>query len=372
MGLVVFTAVVTVLALVGATRLEDRTAAGGLGWLLAPALAGVLLVRRRFPLMALLASIGLLLGYYASGRPAVGLELLLAPAFFSAAERGRMRTSILIAAGLLMLSFGARISLGQDPVRLLTLDLPVALTVLAGAIGAGDAVHSRALRAVAAAERQRLLAAERTAEARSLVEAERRAVAREVHDVLGHSMVVIGTQADVALDGLEDTDQVRSSLEQIRGTARAGLADIRQSLHVLAPSAAEGRDPVATLAMVPALVDRMVAAGLTVELQESGTPSHPPVAISATGYRVVQEALTNVAKHAAAKAAVVVVRHDPDRIRIAVSDPGPAPADWAPGVGITGLRERVAMVGGALTAGPDAGGAGFRVEAVLPLRTEAL
>lgn len=330
--LVVFTTVVTVLGLVGSTRLVDRTAAGGLGWLLAPVLAGLLLARRRFPLGVLLVSIAVLLLYYVSGRPAVGLELPLAAAFLSTAERGRAVAAAVTAAVLVAFTGAVRIWQGQDPVRLIALEMPVTVVVMAGAIGAGDAIRSRRLRRAAEEERQRLLAAERAAEARSLVETERRAVAREVHDVLGHSMVMIGLQANVALDALDDEVQVRRSLAEIRATARTGLTDIKQSLQVLAPRASVDREPVATLAGMRALDER-------------GTPQAVPIAIGATAFRVVQESLTNVARHSAASEARVLVEHDPRRLLVTVTDPGPAPPAWTPGAGIAGLRERVAMVG---------------------------
>lgn len=397
--LVVFTAVVTVLALVGSTRLVDRTEAGGPGWLLAPALAGVLLARRGFPLAVLVVSIGLVLLYYASGRPAVGLELPLAAAFFSAAEQGRVRAAAVTAGVLIAGTYAVRMGFGQDPVRLLALEVPVTLVVLAGAIGAGDAVRSRWLRVAAETERQRLLAAERAAEARALVAEERRAVTREVHDVLGHSMVVIGTQSEVALDALDDHAQVEASLRNIQATARTGLADIRQSVRLLAREG-EPREPVATLAGLPELLHRIRAAGAGVRLREVGEPRPLPIAIDTTAYRVVQEGLTNVVKHSQAREAGVEIRYAHHELVVLVADPGPAaelapnassapaptadpdpasapgagPAPGAgsdskpnPGQGLTGLTERVAMVGGTLDAGRDPGGPGFRLRARFPL-----
>lgn len=159
---------------------------------------------------------------------------------------------------------------------------------------------------------------------------------------------------------------MRRSLAEIRATARTGLTDIKQSLQVLAPRASVDREPVATLAGMRALAERMAAAGLDVTLDERGTPQAVPIAIGATAFRVVQESLTNVARHSAASAARVAVEHDPRRLLVTVTDPGPAPPAWTSGAGIAGLRERVAMVGGALEVGPDPDGPGFRVRALLP------
>lgn len=365
--LVAGTGLVTLAGLIGATRVEDRTEVGVVGWLLAPALAAVLLFRRRAPIAVLVTSIVLLLVYYASGRPPVGLELPLAAAFFSAAEQGRMRTAGVIALLLIVGTAIIRVLLGQDPVILLALQVPTQLAVLGGAIGAGDAVHSRGQRAQQRAERSRLLAAERAAEARSLVEAERRALAREVHDVLGHSMVLIRLQAEVALDALDDHDQVRNSLTEIRATAQGGLADIRQSLQVLAPTEREPREPVATTMLLPDLVERMRAAGLTVAYAEEGTPQPMPIATDATAYRIVQEALTNVLKHAPGAQARVTCAYRPGVLEVCITDSGPFSGDFVTGAGITGLRERAAMIGGRLAAGADPDGAGFRVLAELPL-----
>lgn len=370
--LVAGTGLVTLAGLIGATRLEDRTDVGVGGWLLAPALAAVLLFRRRAPVLVLLASIALLLGYYISGRPPIGLELPLAAAFFSAAEQGRMRIAGVVALVLIVGTAIIRVFLDQDPVLLLALHVPIQLAVLGGAIGAGDAVHSRGQRAQQRAERSRLLAAERAAEARSLVEAERRALAREVHDVLGHSMVLIRLQAEVALDALDDYEQVCSSLTEIRATAQGGLADIRQSLHVLAPTEREPRDPVATTALLPDLVERMRAAGLAVEYAEHGTPQPMPIATDATAYRIVQEALTNVLKHAPGARARVDLAYGHGMLEVRVTDAGPFSGGFVAGAGITGLRERTAMIGGRLSAGAHPDGAGFRVVAELPLSPGAI
>lgn len=309
----------------------------------------------------------LLLGYYISGRPPVGLELPLAAAFFSAAEQGRMRTAGVVALALITGTTIVRVFLAQDPVLLLALQVPTQMAVLGGAIGAGDAVHSRGQRTQQLTERSRLLAAERAAEARSLVEAERRALAREVHDVLGHSMVLIRLQAEVALDALDDHEQVRSSLTEIRATAQGGLADIRQSLRVLSPTEREPRDPVATTALLPDLVERMRAAGLIVEYAEHGAQQPMPIATDATAYRIVQEALTNVLKHASGAGARVDLAYRTGMLEVCVTDSGPFAGEFVAGAGITGLKERTAMIGGRLEAGADPGGAGFRVLASLPL-----
>jgi signal transduction histidine kinase len=297
----------------------------------------------------------------------VGLELPLAAAFFSAAERGRMRTAGMVALLLITGTTTIRIFLDQDPVILLALQVPIQMAVLGGAIGAGDAVHSRGQRDQQRAERSRLLAAERAAEARSLVEAERRALAREVHDVLGHSMVLIRLQAEVALDALEDHEQVRSSLTEIRATAQGGLADIRQSLQVLAPTEREPRDPVATTALLPDVVERMRTAGLAVEYAEHGSPQPMPIATDATAYRIVQEALTNVLKHAPGARTRVDLAYGPGLLEIRVTDSGPFSGQFVAGAGIIGLRERTAMIGGRLDAGADPDDNGFRVLAQLPL-----
>ena len=206
-------------------------------------------------------------------------------------------------------------------------------------------------------------------------------VTQEVHDVAGHGFAAVAMQAGVALLVLEERpDQARRSLEAIRETSTRALSELRATLDafhppgearpVLAASAA-GAAPIADqvgLGSLHALVDRVRAGGLPVDLQvERAEVTLPPEA-DAAAYRVVQEALTNVLRHAGPTRALVRVTRQGDEVVVEVADRGRGTAEASPvgGRGLLGMRARVESAGGSLTAGPSDGG-GFQVVARLPL-----
>ncbi len=212
----------------------------------------------------------------------------------------------------------------------------------------------------------------RTAQARRAVSEERLQLAQEMHDVVGHGLAVIAMQAGVALRVLErDPATARSSLEAIRDTSKEALGGLRAELEALR-NGTEGSGaplrPYPGLADLPALAARMRSSGLpvTVELQD-GTAG-VPAEVGRAAYRIVQEALTNVLRHAGPEAAVHVrVGTVAGVLQAEVVDTGngppPEPVD---GHGITGMRERAEALGGALEAGPGPSG-GFAVRAELPV-----
>jgi signal transduction histidine kinase len=214
---------------------------------------------------------------------------------------------------------------------------------------------------------------ERQTAARALAE-ERLRIAQELHDVVAHSMSVIAVQAGAGAHVLDERpEQARAALEAISATARGTLTEMRRLLGVLRDDQGErSHAPAPGLADLPQLVDDVRAAGVPVSLEvtgEAACESNGGVELSA--YRVVQEALTNVMKHAGAPTHVdVSVRHDPGVLVVEVVDDGRGVAarpamNGAGGHGHLGMRERVELWGGELDVGPRAGG-GYRVCARLP------
>jgi signal transduction histidine kinase len=189
---------------------------------------------------------------------------------------------------------------------------------------------------------------------------ERLRVAREVHDVAGHGFAVVAMQAGVALTVFdEDPRQARISLEAIRASSAQALRELQAVLDTL-----QGDGPAAH--DVPALVERVRAGGLPVELAVTGGPSGLDQQVSATIYRLVQEALTNVVRHAGPTAAEVVIEYRPHDVAVAVRDEGRGAAHrGAPGRGLRGLRDRVEMLGGTFVAADRARG-GYEVAATFP------
>ena len=223
---------------------------------------------------------------------------------------------------------------------------------------------------------------ERQSAARALAE-ERLRIAQELHDVVAHSMSVIAVQAGVGAHVLDDRpEQARSALEAISATSRGTLTEMRRLLGVLRDGEGHRSDaPAPGLADLPALVDDVRRAGVPVELEVVGSPSAVSGGVELSAYRVVQEALTNVMKHAGSPSHVSVrVVHGPRMIEVDVIDDGRGAAALstvgtgsrgegaapAGGHGLVGMRERVELWGGNLSVGPQSGG-GYRVHAQLPV-----
>jgi signal transduction histidine kinase len=212
---------------------------------------------------------------------------------------------------------------------------------------------------------------DREAERDRYVYAERLRIAREVHDVVGHSLSVIHLQAGVALHVLDkQPEQVATSLEAIRLTSKDALAELRHTLGMFRE--ADGPDPTAPapgLGQLDSLVAPLRAAGRSVDVQISGeTGGAVPSTVDHAAYRIVQEALTNVVRHAGDAPVSVAVDVEDCAVRVVVSDAGPpvGVGDLQPGNGITGMRERATAVGGRVEVRPGTH-RGTVVEAVLPI-----
>jgi signal transduction histidine kinase len=245
-------------------------------------------------------------------------------------------------------------------------DAVFATFFVGGPFAAGVAIRIRR-------ERERTLVTENEA----AVARERARIARELHDVVAHaiSVTVVQARGGRAMLG-RDEDAVRRALDAIEQTNTAALSDMRRLLAVLRDTDGpeQGRAaPQPSLANLDGLVSQVRAAGLPVEVEVVGEPAAVPPGVDLSAYRIVQEALTNVIKHAGAGArARVHVTYSPDDLRVSVTDDGTARAADADGGGhgLVGIRERVAVVGGRVEAGPAPAG-GFVVSALLPYALEA-
>jgi signal transduction histidine kinase len=340
---------------------DDRTPAGtAAGFAFAVALGAALLVRRRFPVAVLVGTAVALVAYYALGLPAIGLAVPAAAALYSAAEAGPPRWAGGTAAALVVVAMLARFREGDDPGFLLGIELASTVLTMVAVVALGDGVRSRRL-LHAAQERW----AERVATDR--VQQERLRIARDLHDVLAHSVAVVSVQAAVAAEAVrDDPDAAERALAAVREAGSAALADLRGTLGVLRDGAdPHDRQPVGGVAQLALLADSTAAAGVPVEVRVEGEPVPLPAAVDATAYRIAQEALTNVLRHAGAQRAEVLLRYGDD-LRLSVRDDGRGAAPDPGGMGLRGMRERAELLGGTLHAGPDRAG-GFRVDAVLPL-----
>jgi signal transduction histidine kinase len=360
-------------ALAGHLEVEAK-APDALGFALAATVGLPMLFARRAPVPALAASIALIYGYYLTGYAAVGLVLPLAPALFTVAQAGRVRLGAVVGGSGLALSLLYRLLGGErdeNPGVLLGYDAALSLALLAAVLALGDAVHSRRGWQAELTDRLHRAEAEHEEQARRQVDDERMRIARDVHDSLGHAVAVVTLHAAVATEALDDDDPAaaRRALETIRSVSRDVLGDLRDTVGLLREPTAEC-PRVHGLAQLPDLVRATAAAGPDVRLQVDGEPRAWPAAVEATAHRVVQEALTNVLRHAGASSATVTVEHGADQLTVTVVDDGRGSADVAgSGHGLAGMRERVGLLGGRLLAGGRPGG-GFEVRAALPVAAD--
>ena len=250
--------------------------------------------------------------------------------------------------------------------------------LIASAWTIGYAVQQQRLHRAGLLERAEQRAQQEVAAARRALSDERLRIARELHDVVAHSMSLIAVQAGVANHvAAEHPEEAQRALASIEETSRGALREMRALLGVLreedAPAAEQrsGAAPAPGLADLAELAARTTEAGVRVGLEVSGERPELSTGLELAAYRVVQEALTNVVKHAATDHCQVVVGYSPDGLALEVSDEGAGAVGPAPtgGHGLVGMRERVAMYGGEFRAGP-APGRGFRVSAYFPSSPE--
>ena len=348
-ALLVFGLVATPLATAhqpGTVRLD------ALGYALIVAASAVLALRHRWPVGVLALSTAAITAYLFRGYAYGPVLLVFSVAIYTVAARLALRLSA-AAAGAALVALSTHVFVPHPHNPGVGGLLPAtAWVVVPFALG----VTVRLNRADAA--RARLDAARRIADD------ERLRIAQEVHDVVGHGLAAIHMQAEIALHLLHRRpEQAQAALTAISRTSKQGLDELRATLTAVRHG--DDRAPAPGLAQLPALRDRLAHAGLPVTLSVAGG-GPVPAAVDLAGYRIVQEALTNVLRHAGATGAAVRVEHTAGAVEVEVTDSGiggtPAPG----GTGIAGMRERATALGGALTAGPRPGG-GFRVHAVLPV-----
>jgi signal transduction histidine kinase len=340
-------------------------------WFLIPASVVVilpLLLRRRYPFAApaavwvLGAAISFVDGRlitFVSGIYLAGMAASFLLGNMSDERQARLGLAITIA--------GSAIVIYNDPTHtggeLLFVPLFFGIAWLAG-----YALRERAAQADAAEERAAQAEREREAAARIAVAEERARIARELHDIVAHAMSVMVLQVGAVRHSLpasleEDGDALRG----VEETGRSALAEMRRLLGAMRSDGDAGLAPQPGLDRLDALVDEVTRAGLPTELQVEGRRVPLSRALDLSAYRIVQEGLTNVRKHAEASKAQVTVHYEPAELRIEIRDDGKgAGANGSPGFGLIGIRERVKIYGGELTSGAAPGG-GFVLSARLPL-----
>jgi signal transduction histidine kinase len=374
----VLLAAVAVVQLAGAP-LAARHQAGGRdldtwAFLLLAAAVAMLVFRRRWPVPTLAAVFAATLGYSLLDYPGGPIWLPLIIAFGTVLLTGhRLAAYVSLAAGYGAFLWLVNAATGRPyPTGWAIVGLAAWLLLLAAV---AELVRNR--RAYQQASRQRAEEEQRTRDeqVRRQASEERLGIARELHDVLAHSISMINVQAGVALELMEQRpEQARTALTAIKRASKDALVEVQAVLGSLrgagqAEVASAPRAPATRLADLAGLVGTAEAAGLAVHTEISGESTTLPAGVELAAFRIVQEALTNVVRHAGARTATVRVDYGPDELLVQVDDDGrrrPVLPLSNGGSGIAGMRERADALGGQLTATVRPGG-GFRVAARLPV-----
>ncbi|MFI9592823.1 sensor histidine kinase [Nonomuraea sp. NPDC052265] len=350
--------VAAALVVTGLSGQRSDTALDLLGYALLAAGGLALTARRRAPVPVLAVTGLCAVGYQAAGFDVPAVAYLFA--VYAAMRAGRRLVTVVTSVAVLALLPLAALASGLHDTGEAFAQargaLELAWLVAAGA--AGEALRQAEGRAEEA---------ERTREetARRRADEERLRIARDLHDSLTHQISVIKVQAEVAVHvARKKGEQVPEALLVIQEAGREATRELRATLEALRDDAT----PPHGLDQVPELLERARTTGLDTTLTIGGQRRDVPAAVDRTAYRIVQESLTNIARHAAAATAEVRIDYRPDALAIRVDDDGTATPDAAPvpGVGLIGMRERVTALGGRLRAAPRGTG-GFTVQAELPM-----
>ncbi|GGT02400.1 two-component sensor histidine kinase [Planobispora rosea] len=339
-----------------------------------PVLASALplVARRRYPFTVLVLTL-LAAGAYSLNdpdNPSQPIWYGMLVAVYTVAERSSWRRGI---AATAIVIGGSPLVVGSVP----TFVRGMVTWIAAYAIGRAVAVHRAS--AAALQERAVRLEREREIEAERAAERERARIARDMHDILAHAVSIMVVQAEAGpLAVRANPERAEAAFDAIGSAGREAMAQLRRMLGLL--KEAEGsRDPQPTLDRIPELVGQVGRSGPRVALTVTGTPAGLPADAEVAAYRIVQESLTNIVKHARATTAEVRLEWKDDALVIDITDDGtgPAPADrprepaLSGGDGLIGIRERATACGGTASFGPDPGAHGFRVSVRLPLSPPA-
>ena len=318
---------------------------------------------RRAPLAALLGVEGGAIVCVAVFKPVEAAIALLVVALFTVALVGDRQRSLLVG-GVTAVLLVATTLVVDGEIELA--DAVIRLLLVFAAVAVGDTIRSRrALRAATLRQAERE-EREREEEGRRRVANERLRIARDLHDSMAHALVAINVRAGVAAH-LTDSQNPTAALLDIKAVSADALRDLRATLGLLREQGdAAPVSPALDLAALPELINRARASGLDADIDIEVNGQGVPSPVGQAAFRIVQEALTNVVRHAHASSAHVVVATDNGALRVEVTDDGRGGTGGTEGHGLRGMAERAAALGGRVDTGPRAEG-GWRVQAVLPL-----
>ena len=344
---------------------------GAVGILLVLGQTLPLAIAFRYPMIALVVIMASFMAHTGFNHDVVWVvQFTAALSFLMAVTRGGERQSLL---ALFLVSLGIVVSFGvlRDEERVG--DVIIQMLLFGGIWILGNLSRTRRIRLESTEQMVTRLEAEQDRLAREAVQDERARIARDLHDIIGHTLNIIVVQAGAARAVFKSRpDKALESLSSIETTARQSLSDMERMLGLLRPPEAEAvpYGPQPGLGQVDRLAEQFSDAGLRVDVNVAGEPQKLPMSLDLSAYRIVQEALTNVLKHAGPARARVAIAYLAGRLELDIVDDGQGSSQdgngAAGGRGLLGMRERVSLFGGQLDVGPVKEG-GFRVHASLPI-----
>jgi len=350
-----------------------------LSWTLGAVIALPLLVHRRWPRAVLLITFATMILFYLVHRRNISPAPLMFVPTYDVAVAGYLALAITVPAVIMVAGLFA-VGLSGTPLVNVLADFLPSFVIFILAVALGEVVRGRRALAAETARRLELAEEEQRSEAARLLAEERLRIARELHDTVAHSMATITVQAGSALHVLSPAHDgaVREALVSIRETSKSALGEMRAVLGQLREGAGAGALAAPApeglgLGRLPELRAAVTAAGSPVRVSVEGEPGPLPPAVDHAAYRILQESLTNVLRHAVSGTeAEVSLRYAPDSVTITVANDGCGPGG-PPGTGngLRGMRERATAAGGELEAGPRPEG-GFLVTAKLPRQAAPL
>lgn len=354
-------ALAVVLAILG--NVGEPTEVHPLAYVFAAGFGVLVALRRRATRTMLVCTVVGIFAYYAFDFPPIGMALPAVAALYSAAELGLLRWAIGSAVVLLAVSAYFRIRDGQPASYLFGYDLLTNVALAAAAIALGVAVRLTREARAATEEVRRLGEVERTLEAERRLQEERVRISRDLHDSVGHHLTVAAMHAGVAGEAVrEDPEAAEASLEHVRTAIAQSLRELRETVRVLRDESATESDVIARSTLAD-LVAQLEAARIEVDEEIDLEGVHGPAANGA--YRIVQEAVTNILRHASATRVRIRVTHDGRAVHVRVDDDGrgASASELDIGSGLTVMRERVRLLNGTLDlAAVDGGGVSVRAE----------
>ncbi len=365
-GAVLAGAALTLVGVPAGLALTGGNVEGVMTLTLATTLTLLVLAARRWPLTVLIVSLLVVAGLRGATLVGTGWVWPATVAFVATVLAGRTRAAAV--AGAVTLAYGFNWDYFVDTEH--TADWALAhvggeALWLAAALAGAHAYRSTRRWQDEVAARLAQDAHERALDARRRRAEERVDIARDLHDVVSHTLAVVGVHLNVALDAFDsDPEEAKGALRLAQGVRGKAMTDLKALVDVLRDGSAVA-EPAAGLDGVERLAGQVRAAGIDVSVTEFGERGDVPAPVATAVYRVVQESLTNAVRHSGGRRVVVTLRYAPTSVVVDVQDDGRGAATVVDGHGIAGMRERVAALGGALTAGATR--TGFAVRAMIPI-----